>query len=149
MLEHLQVIHNVKRNNLNIERVESLVYVHYNLRLLSHYCEAAKTDRTFLTWDNNPEEANLEDGAIALEGLEAELLGDHDGDPIHTSDMPPPTTSRFQDARVFPLASQPPRICQGHSSSSHVPQSLLAAPFPPRTREKNWKFLVARGKLSR
>ena len=39
----------VKRNNLNIERAESLVYVHYNLRLLSHYCEVAKNDRTFLT----------------------------------------------------------------------------------------------------
>ena len=42
-------IHNVKRNSLNIEQAESLVYVHYNLRLLSHYCEAAKNDRTFLT----------------------------------------------------------------------------------------------------
>jgi hypothetical protein len=30
-------IHNVKRNRLNAGRAESLVYVHYNLRLLSHY----------------------------------------------------------------------------------------------------------------
>ena len=80
-------IHNVKMNSLNIERVESLVYVHYNLRLLSNYCEAAKNDRTFFTWDNNPEEANVEDGAIALEHFEVELLGDHDSDPIH--DQPP------------------------------------------------------------
>lgn len=28
-------IHNTKRNMLNLDRVESLVYVHYNLRLLS------------------------------------------------------------------------------------------------------------------
>ena len=91
----------------------------------------------------------MEDGAIALECLEVELLGDHDGDPIHTSEMPPPTTSRFLDAGVFPLASQRLTICGGHSSSSHVPRSLPAAPIPPRTREKNWKFLVARGKLSR
>ena len=80
-------IHNVKRNSLNTKRAESLVYVHYNLRLLSHYCEAAKNDRTFFTWDNNPKDANVEDGAIALERLEDELLGDHEGDPhpIHTS----------------------------------------------------------------
>jgi hypothetical protein len=30
-------IHNVKRNRLNAGRAKSLVYVHYNLRLLSHY----------------------------------------------------------------------------------------------------------------
>ena len=49
-----------------------------NLRFLSDYCEATKNDRTFFTWDNNPEEANVEDGAIALEHLEDELLGDHE-----------------------------------------------------------------------
>ena len=32
-------IHSVKRKNLNENRAESLVFVHYNLRLLSHYCE--------------------------------------------------------------------------------------------------------------
>ena len=126
---------NIKRNSFNTERVESLVYVHYNLRLLSHYCEATKNDRTFLTLDNNPEEANVEDGAIALERLEDELLGDHEGDPIHTSEMPPPTTSRFPDEGVLPLASQRLAICGGHSSSSRVPRSLPAAPIPPRTRE--------------
>ena len=45
---------------------------------------------TNLTWDNNPEDANLEDGAIALERLEAELLDDQDGDQIHTTKMPHP-----------------------------------------------------------
>jgi hypothetical protein len=64
---------------------ESLVYVHYNFRLLSHYCDATKNDRAYLTCDKNPEEANLEDGSIELEHLEAELLGDHDGDQIHTT----------------------------------------------------------------
>ena len=116
-------IHNIKRNSLNVEHVESLVYVHYNLRLLSHYCEATKNDRTFSIWDNNPEEANAKDGAIALERLENELLGDHEGDPhpIHTSEMPPPTTSRFTDAGVLLLASQRPTIRGGHSSSSRAP----------------------------
>ena len=80
----------MKRNNLNVVRAESLVYVHYNLILLSHYCDATKNDRTYLTWDNNPEEVDLEDGAIALERLEVELLGDQDGDQIHTTEMPHP-----------------------------------------------------------
>ena len=71
-------IHNVKRNCLNDNRAESLVYVHYNLRLLTHYCERAKSDRSYITWDNNPEENNLEDGALVLERLEDELLGDDD-----------------------------------------------------------------------
>lgn len=30
---------NVRRNKLNEKWVESLVFVHYNLRLLTHYCE--------------------------------------------------------------------------------------------------------------
>ena len=75
MLEHLQLIQNVKRNNLNVDQAESLVYVHYKLTLLSHYCDAAKNDRTYLISDNNLEEADLADGAITLERLEVELLG--------------------------------------------------------------------------
>jgi hypothetical protein len=88
--------------------LESLVYVHLQLEVkcCHHYCEAVKNDRTYVTWDNNPKEANLEDGAIVLEHLEAELLGDHDGDHIHGADMPPPSTSRFPDAKALPLASQ-------------------------------------------
>jgi hypothetical protein len=68
------IIHTVKRNNVSVDQVESLVYVHYNLRLLSHYCEVAKNNRTYMTGDNNQEEANLEDAAIALEHLKVEVL---------------------------------------------------------------------------
>ena len=75
---------------MNVDRAESLVYVQYNLTLLSHYCVAAKNDRTYLTWDNNPEDVDLEDGAIALERLEVKILGDHDGNQIHTTKMPHP-----------------------------------------------------------
>jgi hypothetical protein len=70
-LSTYSVIHNVKRNNLNVDQAKSLVYVNYNFRLLSHYCEATKTDIAYVTWDNNPKEANMEDGAIVLEHLEA------------------------------------------------------------------------------
>jgi hypothetical protein len=74
-----------------------------------------------VTWDNNPKEVNLEDGAIVLERLEAELLGDHDGDHIHGVDMPPPSTNRFLDAKKFPLSSQHPTLCGGHAVARCVP----------------------------
>ena len=78
-------IHNVRRNRLNENRAESLVYVHYNLRLLSHYCDRAYEDLSYKVWDNNPEDDNLEDDTIHLEELEAELLRDEDeGMPCHT-----------------------------------------------------------------
>eukprot|EP00253_Pinus_taeda_P018560 PITA_18560 len=67
-------IHNVKRNRLNENRAESLVYVHYNLRLLSHYYDRAYEDPTYKIWNNHPEDDNLEDGTIHLEELEAELM---------------------------------------------------------------------------
>jgi hypothetical protein len=88
-------IHSVKRNRLNVNRSESLVYVHYNLRLLSHYCEEAKMDKNLKRWDNNPEEDNLEDGVLLLEQLENALLDDDD----HV-EMPPPSTSMVPMSRT-------------------------------------------------
>jgi hypothetical protein len=77
---------------LNANQAKSFVYVHYNLRLLSHYCDVGGSAlcniKRDMTWDNNPEETNLEDGAIVLKRLEEELLGDHDGDHIPGGDMP-------------------------------------------------------------
>jgi hypothetical protein len=94
---------------LNVDRAESLVYVHYNLRLLSHYCDATKNDncKRDVTWVNNPEETNLEDGAMVLERLEAELLGDHDGDHILGANMSLPYTSRFPDATILEFSKSP------------------------------------------
>ena len=45
----------------------------------------------------------MEDGAIALERLEDELLGDHEGDPhpIHTSEMPPQPPASLQMQEFF------------------------------------------------
>jgi hypothetical protein len=45
-------------------------------------------DKTFKTWDNNPEEDNLEDGALVLEQLDNCLIDDDD----HV-EMPPPSTA--------------------------------------------------------
>ena len=64
-----------------------MVYVHYNLRLLSHYCDRAYEDLSYKVWDNNPEDDNLEDDTIHLEELEAKLLRDEDE---ATAAMPPP-----------------------------------------------------------
>ena len=64
-------IHNMRRNRLNENWGENLVYVHYNLRLLSHYCDCAYGDLTYKIWDNHPKDDNLEDGIIHLEELEA------------------------------------------------------------------------------
>ena len=55
---------------------ESLGYVGYNLILLFHHCEEERNDKTFKVWDNNPERDNLEDVALVLEHLEADLFAD-------------------------------------------------------------------------
>jgi hypothetical protein len=87
---------------LNANRAKNLVYVHYNLRLLSHYSDAAGNifSKRDATWDNNPE-TNLEDAAMVLEYLEAKLLGDHDGD--HGGDTPPLSISNVPDASILPF----------------------------------------------
>jgi hypothetical protein len=141
-------IHSVKRNNLNAYWEKGLVYVHYNLRLLSHYCDGVENDysKRDATWDNNPEETNLEDGAMVLERLEEELLGDHDGDHILGVDMPLLSTSRVLDASILPLSLQHPLSHGGHSAVGRVPRTLppTPTPFPQRSREK--KLEVSRGK---
>eukprot|EP00253_Pinus_taeda_P007637 PITA_07637 len=86
-------IHNVKRNRLNENRTESLVYVHYNLRLLSHYCDRAYEDPTYKIWDNHSEDDNLEDGTIHLEELEEELIRDEDEAPAAAMSPPPSSSS--------------------------------------------------------
>jgi len=38
-------IYDVKRNRLNLDQANSLVYVHYNLRLLFHYSKDIKNNK--------------------------------------------------------------------------------------------------------
>ena len=79
---------------------------------MSHYCEQAKSDSSFITWDNNLKKNNLDDGVLALERLESKLLGDDDYDHVATTTkMPPPSTSRIPILLDLPLASQPPLVC--------------------------------------
>jgi hypothetical protein len=135
---------------LNADWVESLVYVHYNLRLLSHYCDAGEESALYnfkrdMNWDNNLEETNLEDGAIVLERLEEDLLGDRDGDHIPGGDMPPPSTSGVPNSTILPLSSQRPLSRWGHSTIGRVPRSL---PPVPTSLQRSWdkKLEVSRGK---
>jgi hypothetical protein len=116
-------IHNVKRNRLNAGRAESFVYVLYNLRLFSHYCEEAKEDKNLKHWDNHPEEDNLEDGVMLLEQLENALFDDDDHVRCHPQLLPSPWSPC--------LGLQQ----QGSSSSSiHSIQfrPSQAPPLPPR-----------------
>jgi hypothetical protein len=99
-----------------------------------------------VTWDNNLEETNLEDGAMVLERLEAQLLGDHNGDRIPRVDMPPPSTSRFPDASVLPLSPQHPVLCGGHSVVGRVPRTLPPSPTTLLQRSREKKLEVSRGK---
>ena len=70
-----------------------------------------------------------QDGAIVLERLEEELLGDHDGDHIPGGDLPLPSTSSVLDASIFPLSSQRPLSCGGHSTAGCVPQKLPSSTY--------------------
>ena len=108
----------MRRNRLNENREESLVYVHYNLRLLSHYCDRAYDDLSYKVWDNNPE-----DDTIHLEELEAKLLRDEDeaatGMP---SPHPPSSSSASANVRVptiIPLLPPPTSSRGGHGASSY------------------------------
>ena len=112
-------IHNVKKNSINNNQAESLVYIHYNLRFLTHYCERAKNDRSYITWDNNTEDNNLEDVALVLEHLEDELLDDDDHHATAIVEMPLPP---------LPLASQTPfaSMCRGRAAPRRGSQPLIA-----------------------
>lgn len=73
-----------------------MVYVHYNLRLSSHYCDRAYEDQSYRVWDNNPEDDNLEDDTVHMEELEAELFRDDDEASAalpHTGPIPPSSSS--------------------------------------------------------
>jgi hypothetical protein len=100
--------------------------------------------------DNNLKEDNLEDGAIDLWRLEAELLVDWTHDVDRAVEMPPPSTAIVDTSRisvVAALASQPPSLHGGHVACGGalpiVPQSIPPTPIVI-SREK--KLEVAHGK---
>jgi hypothetical protein len=124
-------VHNVKRNMLNAGRAESLVYVHYNLRLLTHYCEEAEEDKNLKRWDNHPDEDNLEDGVMLLEQLENALFDDDDH-----AEMPPPATTRS----LVPLFKTPVVGVSSSSTNSTQFRPSQAPPLPPRGGTQDNRF---------
>jgi hypothetical protein len=104
VLEHLQFHPQRQKKHVECRPTESLVYVHYNLRLLSHYCEEAKEDTNLKRWDNHPEEDNLEDWVMLLEQLENALFDDYD----HAEMPPPPTTQSLVPLFKTPTAGASP-----------------------------------------
>jgi hypothetical protein len=88
-----------------------------------------KNDRTYINWDNNTKEDNLEDEAITLEHLEIKILfyGTHVID--HLEKIPPQYTTNVDNRRVLDvtnLSSQSPLLHGGHvvDGGSHpsIPQ---------------------------
>ena len=151
-------IHNVRRNRLNENRAESLVYVHYNLRLLSHYCDQAYEDQSYKVWDNNPEDDNLEDSTIHMEELEAELLRDDDEASVamplpHTGPVSPSSSNADANASaryptIVPLQIQaPPTSSRFPPPSSHGRCTLESTRRPPLPRGSHkLDFSHGRGK---
>ncbi|KAL7202442.1 hypothetical protein ACSBR1_034003 [Camellia fascicularis] len=64
-------IHNVKRNKLNVDRAEKLVFVHYNHRLLTRY-----DYEDFKNWDAYLEDANIEEDFTTIEQRDNMSLSD-------------------------------------------------------------------------
>ena len=113
-----------------------------------------------VTWDNNPEEHNLEDGALTLERLEDELLGNEDDHAAIVATMPPPSAFLFPNAPSLPRGStsQPPpaSVRGGHAgpslgrgsshSTSMDTRDENPAPFVHGHRQQEKKLEISRGK---
>lgn len=106
-------IHTVKRNKLNVDRAEKLVFVHYNHRLLSRYRDDYEK---FKNWDANPEEPNIEEDAATMEERERVSLSDSEDETVPISgqltvvssgSVPPCSTSSMLGS-----SSSPPPISQ-------------------------------------
>ncbi|KAL7236186.1 hypothetical protein ACSBR1_019449 [Camellia fascicularis] len=112
-------IHNVKRNRLNVDRAEKLVFVHYNHRLLSRYREDYEN---FKNWDAHPEDANIEEDIMAIEERDNISLSDSEDDTtLAASDVQPcPTPTPLPTSSSFPLPTS-----QEHSMEQVAAQRRL------------------------
>ena len=110
--------------------------MHYNLRLLSHYCDRANEDPTYKFWDNHLEDDNLEDGVVHIEELEDELVRDEiEADAAAMPPPPPPPSSTGSSARGPSLVSllSPPPSTPSRGGSSSGRRSVRETPRrPPR-----------------
>ena len=106
--------------------------MHYNLRLLSHYCDRAYEDPTYKIWDNHPEDDNLEDGIVHMEELEDELVRDEAEAAAATMPPPPPSSSSSRGPILVPLLSPPPSTPSRGGSSSGRRSGREPPRRPPR-----------------
>ena len=103
-----------------------------------------------VTWDNNPEEHNLEDGALTLERLEEEILGDEDDHAAATTTtMPPPPLPPGSTSQPPPASARGghagPSLGRGSSHSTLVATGDdNPTPFVHRPWEN--KLEISRGK---
>lgn len=72
-------IHNVKRNRLNANRADKLVFIHSNIRLLSRFSESYKSG-PYKKWDINPESTYMEGPSARLEDMAWENLDEEADD---------------------------------------------------------------------
>lgn len=84
-------IHSAKRNNFNADRAESLVYVHYNQRLLSRY--RADYEGAYKNWDVYANDDNLENDIEDIENREYNLLYDARASSSSFQTQGPPTST--------------------------------------------------------
>ena len=107
--------------------------MHYNLRLLSHYCDRANEDPTYKIWDNHPEDDNLEDGIVHMEELEDELVRDEaEAAAAAMPPPPPPSSSSSRGPSLVPLLSPPPSTPSRGGSSSGRRSGRETPRRPPR-----------------
>lgn len=113
-------IHSVKRNRLNCDRAEKLVFVHYNHRLLSRYREDYES---FKNWDVYGDDANIEE--------------------------PLPTTVEERDNAVYESEDDdtPATIVVGTGSSSSATGTLSTpSPLVQQKTQAQMRLEIARGK---
>lgn len=101
-------IHSAKRNRLNNDRAEKLVFVHYNHRLLSRYRDDYES---FKNWDIYDEEANTGEAFETMEEREQVVLSDSEDEIQAITNTPapptPPTPSSTSSAIVTSLGPSP------------------------------------------
>ena len=105
-----------------------------------------------VTWDTNLEKHNLEDGALTLERLEEELLGNEDDlAAAAATTMPPPPLPPGSTSQPPPASVRGghagPSIGRGSSRSTSVAtRDENPAPFVHEHRQRQKKLDISRGK---
>jgi hypothetical protein len=95
-------------------------------------------DRAYKTWDNNPKEDNLEDGAIDLECLEEKKIASGPKTLIVLRIRMSPPSSAIVDRipTTSTLASLPPQLCGGFVAYGGAHPSVLIPTSTVRSQEK-------------